>query len=332
MKFVHDLQPIGSHHAKLANVSQSIPVNTQTQCPCCCKDLETQDHMLHCSANPRRRKTINEFNKKCKRRDGNWFLPIFADLISQWLVAPNQIPTFEKCRDTFLRHDIIPLAYTSLVIQAIMDQTMIGWLNAVRGFISQSWLTLASHTYQCESGQAVTRQDGKHNIQLALKALHFLSTEIWAGRNEILHNHQNQGIILQQNLVDATITRYHSEPDSLLHHDAHYCTTSLTRLLRSSPSNKRRWLHRVKASRLKKALIHTRQPRITAHFKTVAPLPVPEAPPWPIHSTPKIVTPTPTERNATVQQLMTFFFRERAPNRISHANKPSPPPPHNNSA
>jgi hypothetical protein len=36
---------------------------------------------------------------------------------------PHSIQTFEKCRDTFLRHHIIPLAYTSFVQQAIMDKS-----------------------------------------------------------------------------------------------------------------------------------------------------------------------------------------------------------------
>ena len=328
MKFVHDIQPIGSHHAKLDHAVDVTVVNIQTQCPCCRTQLETQTHMLHCQAHPRRRQILIDFAKQCKRRDGKWFLPIFADLIGQWMTASHLIPTFDKCRDTFLRHDIIPIEYSQLVQQVISEQTAIGWIHAVRGFLSKSWHTLASCLYNRDSGHVYHKHDGGHQIQHALKALHFLTTEIWAGRNEALHRHQQAATTLQQNLVNATITRYHSEPDLLLHDDTHYCTQSLERLLRSSSSHKRRWLHRVKASRLRKAYLLTRQPRITKHFKTISAPLAPEEHQT-VNNIPVPITHTPSVRNVTVQRLMTFYFRERAPNQQPAVTPSSPPPQHN---
>jgi Reverse transcriptase (RNA-dependent DNA polymerase) len=90
-------------------------------------------------------------------------------------------------------------------------------------------------------------------VQIAIKSLYLLTTAIWVGRNEVLHAHKQSEISRQQNIVDATFTLYHRDPDLLLHDDQHYCDISLERLLRSCASNKRQWLHRVKASRKKKA-------------------------------------------------------------------------------
>ena len=80
------------------------------------------------------------------------------------MADPTQIPTFDKCRDTFLRHDIIPVEYTTLVQSAILEQTTIGWLNAVRGFLSKAWLQLASCTYAHEDGQVTSHHiDGRNS-------------------------------------------------------------------------------------------------------------------------------------------------------------------------
>jgi hypothetical protein len=61
----------------------------------------------------------------------------------------NQInpPTFEKGHDTFLCHEIIPVAFTTLVQQAILDQTMIGWNHSIQGFLAKKWMEVASTSY-----------------------------------------------------------------------------------------------------------------------------------------------------------------------------------------
>ena len=144
MKFVHDLQPLG--YRKQQMDTETLP-HALTQCPCCRQALETPLHMLHCTHNPSRKKSIIQFSKDCGRKDGNWFPQIFADLVGQWLSCDTIIPTFEKSRDTFLRHDIIPVEYTQAVRQAILDQTMIGWIHATRGFLAKTWKDLASLSY-----------------------------------------------------------------------------------------------------------------------------------------------------------------------------------------
>jgi hypothetical protein len=63
MKFVHDLQPLGSQKQKL---QQHLISPELTQCPCCRKcEPETQNHMLQCPQNPLRKESLAQFHKDC---------------------------------------------------------------------------------------------------------------------------------------------------------------------------------------------------------------------------------------------------------------------------
>ena len=187
--------------------------------------------MLQCAQNPFRKKALLQFSKDCRRRDGNRFPQIFADLVGQWYSSDTNIPTFEKSRDTFLRRDIIPVAFTDLVRQAIIDQTMIGWIHVSRGFLAKKWMAVATTSYDA-SGKTTTRPDGNIKLSQVIKALYRLTVEIWAGRNSALHNPDRTTGPLT--LIDAEIVRYHREPQSLLNDDRFYCDQSLNRLLTSS--------------------------------------------------------------------------------------------------
>jgi ribonuclease HI len=310
MKFVHNLQSIGFKKQQMAQ--QPLPPET-THCPCCCQVLETQLHMLQCHQNPFRKKALIQFNKDCSRKNGNWFPKIFADLVSQWFSNQINPPTFEKGRDTFLRHEIIPVAFTTLVQQAILDQTMIGWNHSIRGFLAKKWLEVASMSYN-SSGKITHRPDGQIRMRQVITALYRLTTEIWAGRNSALHTSDRTNGPLS--IMDAEIVRYHREPEQLHHDDRYYCEQSVSRLLSSSASIKRRWLQRVKKSREKKNKFDRDQPRITKYFSHKSRQQTHQnhhngRPPD--FNTQRSVTKS-TSRSTTVQRLMTFFLHERAPN------------------
>jgi hypothetical protein len=266
MKFVHDLQPLGSQKQKL---QQHLISPELTQCPCCRKcEPETQNHMLQCPQNPLRKESLAQFHKDCRRTNGSRFPQIFADLVSQWLSNPTNIPTFEKSRDTFLRHDVIPVTYSNLVQQAIADQTAIGWLQATRGFLAKTWMSVASLSYDAK--KVVPRPDGGHRIRQVIKALHHLTTALWAGRNSALHDSDKPQSTTIPSLVDAEIMQYHREPELILTDDSFYCEQSLHRLLSSSASIKRRWLQRVQEIKRKKANLNKTQPQITKFFCKVS--------------------------------------------------------------
>jgi hypothetical protein len=324
MKFTYNLQPIGEHTQRM---SGNLTTENPGRCPCCKTDLETQFHLLQCRLNKQRSPAIAKFCKTGKARDGNQFIRIFTDLVEQWLVDPASIPTFEKCRDTFLRHHIIPLEYTSLVQQAVMEQTTIGWIHVMRGFLSKQWLVMAGSYYNTVNGKITNRNDGHHRIRRAIRAIHRMTDDIWHGRNEALHGHQQAAHdAAPKNLVDMEICQLHSKPDTLLATDSHYCETSLRQLLRSSASTKRRWLHRVKQSRARKANLLSKQPKITQYFHHQQTQPSPKD-----HHPPNTAPPPqcPSSRNTTTQRLLTQFFRERAPDKSPVPNQTShtsPPP------
>ena len=108
MKLVHDLQPLG--YQKQQMDKETLP-HTLTQCPCCRQALETQLHMLHCTHNPSRRKSLTNFIKTVVRRMGIGFLKSLPICWANGL-CDTIIPTFEKSLDTFLRLDIIPVELT----------------------------------------------------------------------------------------------------------------------------------------------------------------------------------------------------------------------------
>ena len=131
-------------------------------------------------------------------------------------------------------------------------------------------------------------------------------------------------------LIDAEIVRYHREPERMLTDDSHYCEQSLNRILASSASIKRRWLHRVKRSCERKAQYDRDQPRITKffgkddrqqkHYQHHKGRP-PEA-------TLQQSDHRSKSRTTTVQRLMTYFLHERASNTPNQSTShPSPPPP-----
>jgi hypothetical protein len=177
------------------------------------------------------------------------------------------------------------------------------------------------------SGKKTRRQDGKHRIRQVLKALHTLTTELWAGRNTALHEASNMtsGPL---SLIDAEIVQYHREPELMLTDDRFYCEKSLHRLLASGASIKRRWLHRVKRSRAKKAQLEKDQPRITKYFRTETRTEDTQKihhkgrPPDAINTQASIAP----SRSTTTQRLMTYFLHERASNHKIHSPTESPLP------
>jgi hypothetical protein len=136
----------------------------------------------------------------------------------------------------------------------------------MRGFLSQKWMTLAGTYCNAPNAAITTRFDGGFRIQRSLKAWDRLTTDLWCGRNEALHDTKVAMELNLKALVDMEISKLHCDSDALLSADSHYCEISLQRLLRSSASTKRRWLHRVKQSREKKTALQAKQPRITRSF------------------------------------------------------------------
>jgi hypothetical protein len=147
-----------------------------------------------------------------------------------------------------------------------------------------------------------------------------MASVIWSGRNEMLHDKQDEHKSeVIKHIVEAEICRFHNKPDLLmLKDDIHYREQSLKRLLQSSASRKRRWLHHVKLSCNKKAAMLSQQPRITKFF----------------HKEPKIEKHCLNKPTAIFQDTYlskqyypaaphTFFSRTRAKPNTEHESTPT---------
>jgi hypothetical protein len=172
-----------------------------------------------------------------------------------------------------------------------------------------------------------------------------MTTALWLGRNEALHGRCKEDEHRRLTALDIEITKFHSEAHLVLTDDRFYCEKSLARLLRGSSANKRRWLIRVKASRIRKAALHHQQPRITKFFppqqdyrnQTTKTMPATAS--IITHRTKitqqglnqtsieRIPKQQGSARNKTTQQLLTAFFQERAPNKHPNNGSPRSPPP-----
>ena len=206
----------------------------------------------------------------------------------------------------------------------LVSLTMLTWLdlsaNAFTGSLPSELGSLTALT------TLVLSDDGHHRISKAVRALHILTSKLWKGRNEILHQKTLAQEVNIRTTVDSEIVALQREPDKLPIHDQHYCNIPIHDLLCKSPSFKRRWLYRVREARARFQTEARNQPRITTfltqksdrtrHHDTAA-APAPSA------------IPKTRRQTMTTQLLMTEFFRERAPNRRYPSSLPnaSPPPP-----
>ena len=342
MKFVYNLQPTGDRKAKI----QSIINDTTALCPCCRQCTETQLHMMQCHENPGRAKAIAEFTKTCKKSDSNRFNLVLGDFIVQWLRNPNDVPSLASRVNPFLRYELYPDEYIGLIQRAILEQTEIGWMNTLRGFLSTAWHTLASSYFDdSKANSIINKNDGDRRVRQAIRAIYNLTQALWLGRNEALHKNTDEMDSIRRSGIDLEISRYHKEANLMLHEDRFYCDQPLRKILQGSQSNKRRWLHRVKLSRARQAHQDTIHPRLTQFF------PVKRSRTKQDHThtrpnrrpmricTPHVTTtqelmttayserspnpPVNAPRTTTIQQLLTKFLRERAPNSTT-SSSPSP--------
>lgn len=306
MKFVHNLQPIGANQERIIRHQD----DSMFKCPCCRAHDETQQHLLLCACNPARAKAIKALQTASKKSDGTKFSQVLGDILQQWLTRPDHTPSLETRINPFLRYEYYPQEYVDLIHTALAEQKEIGWLNMFRGFLTEKWHQVASSHFGPDDkpDEIINRNDGANRVHRMIKIIYTFTHDIWHGRNEALHGIHNDKETQRLSALDTEITQYHSEPSLVLTDDKFYCETSLQRLLSSSTANKRRWLLRVKASRGRKAALHTQQPRITKFFTPLA------------HIQPQTDNSTkPTkksDRNKSTQQIMHQTTHERDPSRL----------------
>lgn len=158
--------------------------------------------------------------------------------------------------DSYLKHRVEPveIPYTKLELRyhdsirkALDNQQIMGWLHLLRGFTSLSWLQLAS--IKTLDSTTYDSKRGDHRMHTLLQALHLFTRSLWLGRNDALHNTKETTDAVKYTADSSEIRHYFENPNLLPAEDRHYCSHNLTKLLRSRPSVRRRWLQRVQTAR-----------------------------------------------------------------------------------
>lgn len=327
IKFIHDKQPLGIHQLRIAKIKDA----AIALCPCCMKKQEDQQHLLHCQENPARKEALHHLLKTLTGTDAHPYGISIAACIEKYLLHSSEpiiIPL-----DTFATR------YKDAITDAMECQQQIGWIQLLRGFLGISWLRLASMK-PISNDEKPDMQRGNHRIHTAISAIHKYTRAIWLGRNEVLHKQKDTATAKKYSAESTEIRHYFSDPLLLPAEDRHYVSNNLDKLLRSSPSVRRRWLRRVRTARnnmLKKGLSQLtirnfltkppqgidRQQRGN-HAQThttdtsLTSTPTTQPPTQPIERTPGRPPDTATAtrnmtRTRTTQQRMTAFFPGRPP-------------------
>ena len=345
LKFIHNKQPLGItllRHATIKDPAIAL-------CPCCEAHPENQHHLIHCQHNSSRSSSIDKLLTSLTKLDNQHPYGLcIANCIEQHLTNPS------IAIDIPLAH--FPARYHEVIYDSIREQTHIGWHHLLHGFLSLSWLRLASFNQLSEEKPDIKR--GHHRTQKTLQALHEFTRAMWLGRNDALHKTQDTVTAIRYSAESTEIRHYHADPLLLPAEDRHYCSHNLGQLLRSRPSVRRRWLLRVRTARSNMLKHGSSQSNITKFFKkttsdrtatartsdtntgndTAPPragtstaalhiITTQQQPPPRIERTPgrppdtAIVTTT-QKRNITTQQRMTAFFPGRPPD---HSTRPTTP-------
>jgi hypothetical protein len=308
-KFIHNQLPLGDRLYQRSAVKD----DNLKKCPLCQTTDENIHHFIHCSKNINRSKSIHTMLQTVLK-DEHPSKPALASCIEQYLTNPGQPITFNN--------DNFPITMEETLQQAIEEQTLIGWHQLLLGYTTKTWRLLASMDpiNKAKPNPSV----GRSKIHTVLKALTLMIREIWLGRNEILHSHQDEKEQKVYSMESAELRHYHSNPTLIPTSDQHYCRNiTLNKLLQSRPSVRRRWLKRVKTARAAYLKDGRNQQMVTQYLvKIPATREVsPRRERRPLEQT------IHTARTQTTQQRMTSFFPGRPPDKTSPPTKnPSPTP------
>jgi hypothetical protein len=229
-------------------------------CPCCNASIEDQRHFILCARNPNFSQAhIALTTHGSTYREQHKFVAVMTDCIEQWLMEPDKQPGLEFSTQHLQPHMI------TILQEALAEQQSIGWLNAIRGFLSKKWKLLAS-TNMDNAHAPVNTQDGTRRLGTVIQRIQAFVRLKWEGRNNALHKHNHCDAEKFRSLEAAEIRHYHTQPHLLPVGDQHYCNGPLLKLLRSRPAYRRRWLRRVRKARANMIQDQCRQATITNYF------------------------------------------------------------------
>ena len=296
LKFIHNQLPLGDRKYKCSTVDDE----HLKLCPACKLQEENIHHFLHCSQNPTRAKSIKTMLTTILQ-DEHPSRPAFASCLEQYLLNSGQRIHFQN--------DKFPPHLNDTLQTAIDEQTLIGWHQLLLGYISKKWPLLAA--MDTPNMGKTTLSAERSRTHTALKAMTLMVRELWIGRNEILHQHEDEADQQVYSLESAEIRHFQTNPTLIPTSDQHYCNNiSLNKLLRSQPSVRRRWLKRVKTARAAYLKDGQNQQTVLQYMERIPPTRTEET-----HRSPRLTSMNSlhSSRKNTTQQRMTVFFPGRTP-------------------
>ena len=252
MKIIHDQLPLGRRRFMQSSVKDEI----LRQCPCCQDAQETQDHFLRCVSNPQQAAGLSTMQSSITKDPHHPAGRLLIAGIKHWIHQHDEEFTPD------LRG--YPTHMLPSIKSALKSQARIGWLQALKGFLSKEWTHLATLDIDHP-----TRSDevlGSRRIQQLVQAFYTYNQTMWSSRNAVLHSADSSTMIDIRSTELAEIRHYLQHPTLLLSADRHLCEWSIDKLTHVSGSTRRRWLRRVKSSCEKATRDGTRQPLITSFF------------------------------------------------------------------
>jgi hypothetical protein len=264
-KFIHDLHMTGVRKGKIVTKAVGMTGAQLLQCPCCISAPESQYHLLHCSKNPARTQAILSFSSMTvQKADVCWGITVLRDAIEQWMMDPTQNPALHNWCSPKLHQLQLPTENIPEIQRAFQEQHAIGWHNAMRGYLAKSWAHLAAiHRY--DPSKKNTR-DGQGRIRNTIRDIYDMTTEIWKGRNSILHDNANKAQFHQQHMESQEIIYLHGNSQLLPPGDRYLCRQDINALLNGRPSSRRRWLNRARRARARNLTDGHHQTEITDFF------------------------------------------------------------------
>ena len=224
--------------------------------------------MILCGQNPHRAQALLELSTGGSTfKEHHSFIAILTDCIEQWVINPARIPSIANIlsNPTVSEQDPLPPHFVAMLQVAIQEQTVIGWVALLQGYISKQWRQMAS-SHMLNAEAPAQPMDGRRRLDVILHRVQGYVLNIWKGRNEMLHRKDQYDEQRFLSNEAAEIRHYFSQPHLLPVQDQHYCTGQVISILRGSPATRRRWLMRVRRARAAQLQDQLRQARITSYF------------------------------------------------------------------
>ena len=253
MKFIHSQLPTGAR-----GYTQS-PVKDESLwlCPCCKDSKETTAHLLQCRCNQAAfQSSIETLRADICQQESHPARQLIYSGIYSYLYQSDTL--FDPIIDSYPAH------LQPLILEALSSQQEIGWNQATKGFLSTKRRELAS-----KSMYNIAKTDqakGSKCMKSDLNAIHAHCICIWLSRTQAPHSKEDEAVQDIRSAERAEIQALHGQPESICMADRYLCSRSLQKLLDLSPSTRRRWLRRVKASRDLHSKDGSRQSLITSFF------------------------------------------------------------------